>query len=151
MINLSNLPQTVQRGKKRLGQGHGSGKGKTGGRGTKGQKSRGSIPFRIKEGGVAFVKRLPLFRGKYKNKPITSKPIVVNLKDLKDLQKNTVVDRNLLKKMNILKDEFLSFYNVKILGDGEIKVPLSIKLPCSKNAAKKIEKAGGKIITDSEK
>ncbi|KKS76393.1 MAG: 50S ribosomal protein L15, partial [Candidatus Gottesmanbacteria bacterium GW2011_GWC2_42_8] len=90
MIDLKNLPKQTDRRGKRLGRGHGSGRGKTAGRGTKGQKARGNIPVRIKEGGISFVKRLPLFRGRGRNKSISTKPFIINLKDLPDLAKNTV-------------------------------------------------------------
>ena len=53
-MSLNNLQKITKRGKKRLGQGHGSGKVKTAGRGTKGQKARGNIPVRAPDmGGVA--------------------------------------------------------------------------------------------------
>ena len=145
MIDLKNLPKQTDRRGKRLGRGHGSGRGKTAGRGTKGQKARGNIPVRIKEGGISFVKRLPLFRGRGRNKSIRSKPCIINLKDLPELPKNTVVDLAFLVKSKLVKQEIAESYGLKLLGDGEIKMPVTVKIACSKRAKHKIEKAGGKV------
>src|SRR3990167_9944683 len=103
MADLSLLPKIIVNRKKRLGQGHGSGKGKTAGRGTKGQKSRGKISTSIKLAGISFVKRLPLFRGKGRHKRISTKPLVINIKDLANLSKNTVVDLDLLINKSLVK------------------------------------------------
>jgi len=145
MISLSKLPKTAKVSKKRLGQGHGSGRGKTGGRGTKGQKARGKIPLRIKMPGVSFVKRLPLFRGRHKNKRSSTRALILNLKDFSEIKAHSVIDVEFLIKQKLVKKAESELYGVKILGDGEIKIPLTVKLPISKNARKKIEKAGGKI------
>lgn len=145
MIELNKLPKTTKRGKKRLGQGHGSGRGKTGGRGTKGQRARGKMSLTFSVGQLSLVKKLPLIRGKYRNLPISKKPIIVNIKFLNLLPPHTVVDLESLIKNHIVKEEDAKKYGVKILGDGEIKIPLTVKLPCSKRAAKKIEAAKGKI------
>ena len=144
-MNLSNLPKITSRKKKIVGRGIGSGKGKTAGRGTKGQKSRGKIPAKLGFGGSLFVRRLPLFRGKYRNKPRGKKPWVINLKYLSWLPKNSVVDMELLDKYNIVKIEDVRDRGVKILGEGKIEIPLSVKLPCSKSAVAKIESAGGTV------
>lgn len=71
-MNLSQLPKIVHRSKKRIGRGHGSGKVKTAGRGSKGQKARGKIPAGFEGGQLPLIKRLPLLRGKGKN--ISRKP-----------------------------------------------------------------------------
>ena len=149
MIKIHELPKTVRRGKKRLGQGHGSGKGKTGGRGTKGQRARRRTELWRKEIAV-LAKRLPLIRGKYRNKPLDHKPLIVNLKYLNNLPENSEVDLKLLVLKHIVREADAMLYGVKILGDGEIKIPLTIKLSCSKSAAKKIKTAGGKIETPSD-
>ncbi len=145
MINLNNLPKITKRSHKRLGQGHGSGKGKTGGRGTKGQNAKGNVSITFSAGNMAMVKRLPLIRGKYRNKPVGKKQLILNIKYLNILPANTVVDADTLVKFRIFREEDIKIYKVKILGDGELNVPLTVKLPCSKNAIKKIEKAGGKV------
>lgn len=144
-MDLNNLPKTHARSKKRLGQGHGSGRVKTSGRGTKGQKARGKVPQRFEGGALPLTKRLPYLRGKGRNKRFFKKSLVVNLKHLSNLPKNQVVDIESLIKLKIVKEDDAKRFGVKILGDGKIENPLIIKVPISKSAAKKIEKAGGKI------
>jgi len=145
MNTLSDLPKIIKRKKKRLGQGLGSGKGKTSGRGHKGQKAKGKIPITRSLGGIALVRRLPLYRGKYRNKPKGNKPMIINLKHLSLLSKNTVVDLKSIVSHGIIKNEDAERSGVKILGGGTVTVPLIIDLPCSKSAEKKIIKAGGKV------
>lgn len=146
-MKLSSLPATTKKSAKRVGRGIGSGRGKTAGRGTKGQKARGKLPITHShfEGGQRpLFKRLPLRRGKG-NPKISQKPIVVNLKALNILPKNSQVDLDLLVKSQIVGKDDAEKYGVKILGDGQLNIPLTIKLPTSKSAAQKIQKAGGKV------
>lgn len=145
MITINTLPKITREQKKRIGRGHGSGRVKTSGRGTKGQKSRGKVSIQRGLAGSSFIKRLPLYRGKYKNKSIKANTIPVNLKYLNDFPKDTVIDREMLIKNKIINPNISLSCKIKILGDGELKSALIVKLPCSKNAIKKIEKAGGKI------
>ncbi|MCJ7740735.1 50S ribosomal protein L15 [Candidatus Microgenomates bacterium] len=144
MIKLNQLTKTTSSRKKRLGQGHGSGKGKTGGRGTKGQRSRGKISMSLREFGVSFTRRLPLYRGKYRNKRVGTKDLAVNLKYLNVFPANSVIDKESLIKKNIISKNAKD-YRIKILGDGELNIPLTVKMPCSKKAAEKIIAAGGKV------
>jgi len=145
MTKLNNLSKITKNKKKRIGRGAGSGRGKTAGRGTKGQKSRGKIPATLGAGGVAFLRRLPLYRGKYRNKPLRRKSIVVNLKYLNILPKNSIVTLDLLIDSHIVDEKQARVFGVKILGEGEIKIPLIIQIPSSVGAGIKIKKAGGKI------
>lgn len=144
-MRLDKIVSVKSKSKKRLGQGHGSGRGKTGGRGTKGQKARGKIPLSFEGGALPLIKRLPFRRGKGKNKLFKKKPIVINVKVLSLLGKDTVVDLKTLVKHNIVDEKEARIYGVKILGDGELKSALIIKLPISKNASEKVKKAGGKV------
>lgn len=144
-MELHQLPKSKKRGKRRLGQGHGTGRVKTAGRGTKGQKARGRISLSFEGGAVSLIKRLPFRRGKGKNKPFNRAPVVVNVKSLNLLPKNTVVTVESLIKHNIVDKNDATYYGVKILGDGDIMMPLTIKLPISKSASEKIVKAGGTI------
>lgn len=144
-MKLNDLVKTTSRKKKRLGEGHGSGRVKTAGRGTKGQKARGKIPLRFEGGALPLIKRLPLRRGKGKNKLFRKKPLIVNVKFLNILKKDSIVDLDFLIKQKIVDAKEAKGYGVKILGDGDIKIPLVIKVPISKRAAEKIKKAGGKI------
>lgn len=143
MIELHKLPKTVETKAKRLGRGHGSGRGKTAGRGTKGQKARETIKFTFEGGQLPLTKRLPFVRGKLRNAKHNSPALVLNLKDLEKLPANTIVDFDNLVKNKILKEKFRGL-KVKLLGVGEVKVPLVIKVHLSKGAKAKIEKAGGK-------
>lgn len=145
MIGLQNLPKTTIRGKKRLGRGHGSGRGKTAGRGTKGQMARGKIPLTIAGSYLATVKRLPLLKGKYRNKPLKHKSLVVNVKYLNAFKANDIIDADNLVTCGIIKKDDADHYRIKILGNGELKLPLIVKLPCSKGARGKIIAAGGKV------
>lgn len=144
-MNLNKLKKTTAKKKRRLGQGHGSGRSKTSGRGTKGQKARGKIPISFEGGALPLIKRLPFRRGRNKNKSFKNRPIIINLKALNLLPKDSVVDIKSLISHKIVDDKEANIYGVKILGEGEVKNALIIKLPISKAAAKKIEKAGGKI------
>lgn len=145
MVELHKLPKLVASPKKRLGRGHGSGRGKTAGRGTKGQKAREKIKLGFEGGQLPLIKRLPLRRGKGRNKPIKPGPIVVNVKYLNILPKDTQVDIETLIKAKIVKEDEARAFGIKILGDGELLLPLTVKLPCSKGAKEKIEKAGGRV------
>ena len=141
-MNLNKLIKVKIRSKKRLGRGLGSGKGKTVGRGTKGQKARGKIPLNF-SGDLAFYKKLPNRRG-LGNASVSQNFKIVTLSDLNVFPTKAVVDIEQLLKANIInKKEARN--GVKILGTGELKKVLSIKLPVSKTTREKIEKLGGKV------
>ena len=142
------LPKVVTKRSKRKGRGYGSGKGgHTSGRGQKGQKSRSKIGVLFE--GVkmkkSFIKRLPLKRGKGRFSS-GKKPLIVNLHLLNLLPSGSKVDVDLLIKHGIVDAKDAKDVGVKLLGDGDIKKKLSVTLPISKSAAKKIEKAGGKVL-----
>ena len=133
--------------KMRVGRGIGSGKGKTSGRGVKGQKSRSGVAIKSFEGG-----QMPLYRRLPKRgfKPIGSKNIaIINISDIENFIKNKKIKlqdeiniKNLVEKNLINK----KYNKLKILGKGEIKEKLTIKTDfISKSAKLKIEKAGGVI------
>lgn len=143
-MKLNELPKTVVKTKKRVGRGSGSGRGKTSGRGTKGQKAREKIKLSFEGGQLPLTKRLPFGRGKGRNYSLQQKSVVINVKYLNLLPAQTVVTKETLVKYGLLKKE-LENPKIKILGEGELKVALTVKLPCSSGAKKKIEKAGGKI------
>jgi len=147
---LNNLPKITEKPKKRLGRGIGSGKGgHTVGRGNKGQKAREKISLifegtKIKK---SLLKRLPLLRGKGKFKPLSKKPLEINLKYLNLFSANEEVNLESLSKKRIINLEDGRKRGVKILGEGEINIPLKVTLPCSKGAKEKIEKAGGTVVS----
>ncbi|MBI4153523.1 uL15 family ribosomal protein [Candidatus Woesebacteria bacterium] len=145
---MNSLPRVKERSAKRLGRGRGSGKGgHTVGRGQKGQKARGSIGIlfegiKVKK---SLLKKLPLQRGKGKNKG-DAKPIIVKLEYLNLLPAGCKVNLEILSKEGIVKKEDAEELGVKILGDGEVAKKFTVEIPISKNAAKKIEAAGGKVV-----
>lgn len=145
-ISLNTLPKITTKRKKRLGLGHGSGRGKTAGRGTKGQNARNGVPIYFEGGAVSLLKRLPFRRGKGRNKVFKKKPIIVNLKSLNFLPKGSTVNVETLIKNKIVDAQDGKIYGAKILGNGELTIPLTIVLPVSKSARQKIEKAGGEIL-----
>lgn len=148
-MKLNNLPKVKTKKLRRVGRGPGSGRGKTAGRGTKGQNVRGKLPITHShyEGGQRpLFKRLPYRRGKGNSK-VSKKPIIVNLKALSFIPESvSVIDLEVLIKYRIVDRDDARRLGVKILGDGTPKNALTLKLPVSKSAGAKIQKAGGKII-----
>ena len=127
---------------KRLGRGVASGTGKTAGRGTKGYNSRsgGGVRPGYEGGQMPLHRRLPK-RG-FTN--IFKKDIaVINIRDLAKFDKGSVVDTDALVEAGLVKGKR---DGVKLLGQGEIKYSLDIRVnQISKNAREKIEAAGGKV------
>lgn len=142
------LPKVKTNNTKRRGRGAGSGKGfHTSGRGMKGQKSRTKVGvlFTGTKMKKSFIKKLPFLRGKGKNKG-NVKPVVFNLSDLETFPVNSKVNLDfLVEKGLITKSEAVS-RGVKILGEGKLAKKLTVELPASVSAVKKIEKAGGKVV-----
>ena len=127
---------------KRIGRGHGSGWGKTSGKGHKGQKARsgGSIRPGLEGGQMPLQRRVPK-RGF--NNIFRKKIVALNLKQLETKFDNgAVVDVEALRNAGLVKN---SFDGVKILGNGELTKSLTVKVDGFSAAAKEaIEKAGGK-------
>lgn len=141
---LHNLDKIRKRDKKRLGRGLGSGKGKTGGRGQKGQKARGSIPASFTGGGLPLYKKLPLRRGKGNSK-VSAKMTLIRLSQLNIFKSGDLVDVESLiaKKLLSVKG---ARKGIKILGSGDLSVKLTVKVNVSKKAQEKIVGAGGNIV-----
>lgn len=152
-MNLSTLTKLTTKSKKRIGRGHGSGRGgHTSTRGSKGQKARRSISL-IFEGSKlkkSWIKRLPLLRGKAKFKSYHPDSYLVNLDQLSVFKNGDEVTLASLKQKSILPKDSGNV-PVKILSRGELAVGLTVLLPCSKAAAEKIKKAGGKITKENIK
>jgi len=144
-MNLSHVTKVKAKSKKRVGQGHGSGRGKTSGRGTKGQKARNKVAIYFEGGALPLTKRLPFLRGKGRNRSLQEKPFVINVQALNVFSKGATVDIESLAKQNIVELESAKQKGVKILGDGALRVALTVKVSTSKGAAEKITKAGGKV------
>ena len=127
---------------KRIGRGHGSSWGKTSGKGHKGQKARsgGSIRPGFEGGQMPLSRRLPK-RGF--NNIFAAKPVAINVSDLAKFKSGSVVDTAALIEKGIVKK---AENGVKVLGKGDIKVKLTVKLAAfSETAKQKIEAAGGKV------
>ena len=146
MIKLNNRNK-INKSKLRVGRGIGSGKGKTSGRGVKGQKSRSGVAIKSFEGG-----QMPLYRRLPKRgfNPINKKTIaVLNLDkiqsyiDKKNIKTTDTLNSNLLKKLKLIDQNSIK---LKILGSGAIKDKINIEADlASKSAVEKLEKIGGSI------
>jgi len=128
--------------RRRVGRGIGSGRGKTAGRGTKGQKSRtgGNIPANFAGGQKPLMQIIPKKRGFHRpNKP---RVLIINLRDL-----SRWASGNKLNLQTIQESRSMDNYNaIKILGVGEVKEAFEIEVHgVSVLAKQKIEQAGGKI------
>lgn len=137
--------KTKTKNKKRVGRG--GTRGKTSGRGHKGQKQHGGHGIRPHMRDE--IKRLPKLRGRgvNSNKSIADKSAVVNVARLEEaFKKNGIVSPQTLVKAGLILKRGDSFPVVKILGQGDISTPVTV-VGCkvSSSAQEKIEKAGGKV------
>ena len=147
-MKLNTLKSKNLKSKKRLGRGIGSSKGKTCGRGHKGQKSRSGVSIKSFEGGqMPLYRRLPK-RG-FRNIKKKHNTALINLSKIQQIinkQKNIVnykINLENLKKSKLINNKYTK---LKLLGDGEVKVKFDIVVNfISKSAKEKVEKLGGKI------
>ena len=147
-MKLNSLNVKIKKNKKRLGRGIGSSKGKTSGRGHKGQKSRSGVAIKSFEGGqMPLYRRLPK-RGfkSFKNKDDIAK---INLSKVQDILKNNKISTSNKINLNLLQKNKLinkKYKKLKLLGSGDLKDKFDFEVNfISKSAKKKIEKLGGKI------
>jgi large subunit ribosomal protein L15 len=135
-----------KKNRKRVGRGISAGQGKTAGRGTKGQGSRSGEGGRVyRQGGnLPFYRRLPFLRGEGFTPPYQVTYNEVNLDQLAEAFKaNASVDPQALEQAHLLRD---SRNPVKVLGRGDLKVALKVKVHrISASAKSKIEAAGGSV------
>ena len=144
---LNSLNYKVKTKKIRLGRGIGSGKGKTSGRGHKGQKARSGIAIKSFEGG-----QMPLYRRLPKrgfNSIKKNNIAIINLQQLQEfiskgkLNSKILINLNELKRNKILKNKISK---IKLLGNGDIKDKINLEVDfISKSAKEKITKKGGSI------
>ena len=147
-MQLNTINIKIKKRSKRLGRGIGSSKGKTSGRGHKGQKSRSGVAIKSFEGG-----QMPLYRRLPKRgfNPIRKDKIAkINIEKIQMLIENKIINKDekldlkVLIKKNILNK---SYKKIKILGSGEITTKLNIEADFSSKSAKdKIEKVGGTLL-----
>jgi len=138
---MNNLPKIVSRGKKRVGRGYGSGKGgHTSGRGQKGQKTRGSVNVMFEGVKVrkSLLHRVPMHRGKSKNKP-RQKPVTVKLGELNKLKDGDKVNVESLIKAGIL-DRRDAVRGVKIVSGGKLEKKLTVEVDMSERVRSQVEK-----------
>jgi len=141
-LNELSPPDGSRGTRKRVGRGVGSGKGKTAGRGTKGHNSRsgGGVRPGFEGGQMPLHRRLPKrgFTNIFKKKIAA-----INIRDLERFESGSIVDEAALIRVGLVKGRR---DGIKLLGQGEIKIPLTIKVNgVSKNAREKIIAAGGNI------
>ena len=147
-MELNTLISKNSKAKKRLGRGIGSSKGKTSGRGHKGQKSRSGVSIKSFEGGqMPLYRRLPKrgFRNVFARHDIAK----LNLSKIQEIidKRKDIVD-NKINLLNLKKFKLINkkYKKLKLLGDGEIKHKLDVEVnSISKSAKDKIEKLGGKV------
>ena len=132
----------ARKSRKRIGRGVGSGWGKTAGRGSKGQNCRsgGGVRAGYEGGQMPIHRRLPkrgftnIFKKTY---------AVINIRDLAKMESGSIVDEAVLVRAGLVKGRR---DGVKLLGQGEIDIPLTVKIDLvSQSARQKIESAGGKV------
>jgi len=147
-MKLNKLSSKNSKPKKRLGRGIGSTKGKTSGRGHKGQKSRSGVAIKSFEGGqMPLYRRLPK-RGfnSIKNKHNVALINLSKIQKIIDKQKNILgskINLENLKKSKLIGNKYTK---LKLLGDGEVKEKFDIEVDfVSKSAKEKVEKFGGKV------
>jgi len=142
-----NTLESKNKVKKRVGRGIGSGRGKTCGRGHKGQKSRSGVAIKSFEGGqMPLYRRLPK-RGfksfRVKNIAIINISKIQEIIEKKKISTNEKINLAFLKKINLINKRFTK---LKILGSTDIKEKFDIETNfISKSAKEKVEKSGGKI------
>ena len=145
---LNTLNSKNSKSKKRLGRGIGSSKGKTCGRGHKGQKSRSGVAIKSFEGGqMPLYRRLPK-RGfnSIENKNFVA---IINLSKIQEIIiKQKAILNNKINLTNLQKSKLINkkYRKLKLLGEGDLKQKFDIEVnSISKSAKEKIEKLGGKV------
>ena len=146
MLNQLRPPKGAVKKRKRVGRGPGSGHGKTSCRGHKGGNARsgGSVRPGFEGGQMPLQRRLPKrgFHNIFKKRNV-----VLNIKDLAGFEQGSVVDMQAIIAAGLTK---ATSPGIKLLGEGAISHPLTVKVhACSKTAREKIEAAGGKVETIS--
>ena len=146
-MKLNTLNSKPRKSKKRLGRGIGSSKGKTSGRGHKGQKSRSGVAIKSFEGG-----QMPLYRRLPKRgfKRIKDRSIaMINLSKLQEIiSKKKILLNTKINLSNLQKSKLINnkYRKLKLLGSGDIKEKFDVEVNyISKSAKEKIEKSGGKV------
>ena len=146
MSTLNTTGKVIKK-KIRVGRGIGSSKGKTSGRGVKGQKSRSGVAIKAFEGGqMPLYRRLPKRGFNTFGKSLIAKMNLDKIQtfiDQKTIKTNEIINVDLLKKLKLINK---NSQKLKILGTGDVKEKVNIEADLiSKSAVEKLEKAGGTI------
>jgi len=146
-VRLADLesPPGARHSKRRVGRGHGSGRMKTAGRGTKGQKARtgGSIPAFFEGGQLRLSRRLPFIKGF--NNQFKKDYAIVNVGQLQIFEPSSQVNAETLVASGLVKASAAKGL-LKVLGDGDLERPLHVRAhKFSASARAKIEGAGGTV------
>ena len=149
-MNLDNIPtiKGATHSTKRLGRGHGSGHGKTSGKGHKGQKARsgGGIRIGFEGGQMPLYRKLP--RRGFNNYNFRTSYQVVNLAELSKVE-GDLVNRSVLIEAGLVRD---NKQGIKVLGDGNVEKAFTVEADkVSASARAKIEAAGGKVVITNAK
>jgi large subunit ribosomal protein L15 len=142
---LSKLPTILDKKKKRVGRGIGSGRGVKSGRGTtRHQKARENVPLGFEGGQGRLTKRFPLLRGKGRNKSRKDNIYVIYTKDLNRFENDTLVDVKKLQEAGLV-DKEASRPKVKLIIKGKLEKKVKVALSISEAAKKAVETAGGSV------
>ena len=149
-MKLNSLNSKIRKTKKRLGRGIGSGKGKTSGRGHKGQKSRSGVAIKSFEGGqMPLYRRLPKRGFKNFSNQVKKTVAVINLSNIQEiLDKKKILPNSKLNLSILQKSQIVNkrYSKLKLLGSGDVKEKFNVEVNFISNSAKgKIEKLGGKV------
>jgi len=147
-MNLENIPtiKGATHSTKRLGRGHGSGHGKTSGKGHKGQKARsgGGIPVGFEGGQMPLYRKLP--RRGFNNHNFRTTYQTVNVSELSRVE-GTVINRSILIENGLIRD---NKEGVKILGNGKLEMAFTVEVDkVSASALEKRKAAGGTVVAAS--
>ena len=148
-MQLNTINSRFKKSKKRLGRGIGSSKGKTSGRGHKGQKSRSGVAIKSFEGG-----QMPLYRRLPKRgfKSMNKKNLfaIISLSRIQEIvKKQNTISKEKINLLILQKYKFINkkYKKLKLLGPGDLKEKLNIEVnSISKSAKEKVEKVGGKVV-----
>ncbi|MEX0622211.1 MAG: 50S ribosomal protein L15 [Candidatus Woykebacteria bacterium] len=145
-MNLHELTKIKTKKKLRVGRGESSGKGKTAGRGMKGQKKRGKVKIGFEGGQLPIYQRLPQKRGL--GNINNSTKITLTTKQLNQLPAGSTVNEKTLIETGFLPKN-KARAKVRVVLKGKLEKKLILEIPVSKKAKAMIEKVGGKIIYEN--
>lgn len=142
-MRLNDLIKTKLKPKKRVGRGESSGKGKTAGRGSKGQKAREKVKPGFEGGQLPIYRRLPQRRGI--GNPPKEESLTLKVGQLNILPTGKTADEKILREAGFVPKSAKKI-KIKVVSGGKLEKKLVVDLPTSKAAKAQIERSGGKVI-----